>query len=133
MAYFPTTQAFYVCMGALFDELQRNNPKATRGIERGRMTIRFSCHDPEGIINIDGGQRPPAVTYGPTWHAVDLDIGLSADTLHHIMLGQQGIRNAMSSNLMRVDGSIFKALTLADLFTQAQKIYPDIIAQYGPR
>lgn len=132
MAHFPTTQSFYTCMQALFDEIQRSNQRATSGIERSRLAIRFQCHDPAGEIRIDGRSRPLAITYGPQAGPLDLDIALSADTLHQIMLGRLGIREAMGANRMTVQGSIFKALTLAELFTQAQTIYPQIYAQYGP-
>lgn len=128
MAIFASADAFYTTMRALFTEMQRQYPKATRGIERSRLSIGFDVTDPDAYLWVNGKIRPAAIHYGTLDRRHDLKIQLTADTLHRIMLGELRLRQALSSKALQVDGSILKALTLAELFDQARTIYPRLYA-----
>jgi hypothetical protein len=68
-------------------------------------------------------------TFGPTRLRPTLEIGLASDTLHAIMLGDLGLKNAVAEGLMEVRGPVWRAKALADLFHQAQELYLGVLQE----
>lgn len=132
MPTYQTTDQLYECARQLFERIQQEDPEAARPLMASRLVIRLKVKDPTGEIVINGRSRP-GVTYffGSSPTRPDLDIELSGDTLHQILLGQLAIAKALGSKQLKAKGPVWKAAVLADLFRQGQTIYPDILREQG--
>ena len=83
--------------------------------------------DPAAEIVIHGRETPVRTTFGENGVKPDLEIEMSADTFHKILLGELSLKTALGNGQMRVKGPIWKALSLGDLFTVSRRCYPDIV------
>ena len=132
MPIYQTTDQLYACARQLFDRIQQDDPEAARPLMASRLVIRLKVKDPTGEIVINGRSRPDATYFfGGSPTRPDLDIELSGDTLHQILLGQLAIAKALGSKQLKAKGPVWKAAVLADLFRQGQTIYPDILREQG--
>jgi hypothetical protein len=95
------------------------------------MVIRMRCTEPDAEITINGRQRPLETTFGPTRLRPTLEIDLSADTLHSIMLGELKIKKAIADRLLIARGPVWKAGALADLFHRGQALYQQVLDEQG--
>ena len=87
--------------------------------------------EPDGEIALDGRQPPLKSVFGPSTLQPELDIQMSADTLHHILLGELHLGKALSGGLLKVRGPILKTLPLSELFHQGRLYYPDVVRELG--
>jgi hypothetical protein len=131
MPFYSDTEQFYTCTRVLFARIGQDNSHSADGILKARLIIRMRTHDPEAEIMLDGRQPPLKSSFGPSTLRPELDIEMSADTLHLIMLGELPLGQALGRKLLKVKGPIFKTLPLADLFHQGQRYYPDILKEQG--
>lgn len=125
MPVYQTADDFYAVLRAGFGELAAD-PRTLADFQRRRMTVQIRTTNPETITVIDGKAAPAAFSFGAASTRVDLSLVLPADLFHSILLGETGVRAAFTSGNVQVDGSIFRALQLADLFRQIQRVYPRI-------
>ena len=116
---------------ALFDQVQAEYPQAAEEIRKVRLLIRFNCSDPEATIMINGRKEPASVTYGENRIRPEVDVGLTADTLHYILLGELGLAKALKTKELKVHGPVRKVLAVTNLFHQCQAIYPRILREQG--
>lgn len=114
---------------ALFDQVQAEYPQAAEDIRKVRLLIRFNCSDPEATIMINGRKEPASVTYGENRIRPEVDVGLTADTLHYILLGELGLAKALKTKELKVHGPVRKVLAVTNLFHQCQAIYPRILRE----
>jgi hypothetical protein len=131
MPIYVTDELMYSCFGTLFDRIQANVPAAADDLLKSNMAIRFRCSDPVAELTFDARERPLQILYGPSAVKPAIDIGLKADTLHCILLGDIGIRKAIGANLLELKGPIWKTTSLASLFHQAQHYYPQVLHEYS--
>jgi len=131
MPIYQTTDQLYTCAQQLFDRIQRDDPEAARPLLASRLVIRLRLTGPAGEIVINGRTRPITTSFGSSANRPDLDIELSGDTLHQILLGQLAIAKALGSKQLKAKGPVWKAAVLADLFRQGQTIYPQILREQG--
>jgi hypothetical protein len=131
MPTYQTTDQLYACARQLFDRIQRDDPEAARPLLASRLVIRLRITGPTGEIVINGRSRPITTTFGSSSNRPDLEIELSGDTLHQILVGQLAITKALGSKQLKAKGPVWKATVLADLFRQGQTIYPEILREQG--
>ncbi|MCI0726472.1 MAG: SCP2 sterol-binding domain-containing protein [Chloroflexi bacterium] len=131
MPFFTDSDQFYTCAKALFDRLQAEYPGAADAILDARLLISFACTNPDVVLLINGRRCPVEVVYGPNRIRPELEVNLSADTLHQILLGEISLPKALSSKLMKVKGPVWKTLALASLFERTQLLYPQVLRQQG--
>ena len=131
MPFYSDTEQFYTCTRALFARISQNNSHSADGILKARLVIRMRVHDPEAEIMLDGRQPPLKSSFGSSTLRPELDIEMSADTLHLIMLGELPLGQALGKGLLKVKGPIFRTLPLAELFHQGQQYYPGILKEQG--
>ena len=131
MPFYHDTEQLYAATQALFARIGQNSPHAADGILRARLVIRLRTSEPEGEIALDGRQPPLKSHFGPAAVRPELDIQMSVDTLHRILLGELQLGKALSGGLLKVKGPIFKTLPLAELFQQGRRYYPDILRELG--
>ncbi len=127
MAVFSSNTQLYVVMQQLVARIEAEYPQATEAVLKSKLVIRFNCQEPAGEITIDGSKRPLAIHYGPTAVKPELDITLPSDTLHQILLGNLNLAKALGSKQVQPKGPVWKVMSLAPLFDQAQKIYPQLL------
>lgn len=129
-AYVDTGQ-FYTITRALFARIDAQDPGAADAILASRLVIRVRCTGPDAEFTLDGRQRPLQTTFGPSKQRPTLDITLSADTLHRIMLGELSLKSALANGKLAVRGPVWKAMALADLFRRSQVLYPQVLHDQG--
>ncbi|MCP4427668.1 MAG: SCP2 sterol-binding domain-containing protein [Chloroflexi bacterium] len=132
MSFYTDADQFYDNLQALFARIEAGNSGATEALLQSKLRFRFCCSEPDAVLVVDARKRPLQIQYG---HAntvkPDLDITLSADTLHQILLGELSLTKAMGSKQLKPTGPIWKTMVLADLFRQAKTIYPEILQEQG--
>jgi len=129
MSYFHDSETYYRQMRALFAAISEQYPSTLEAIGRANMNIRLSTSDPVATIVVHGRKRPVTTTFGDDDVTADLEIEMTADTFHRILLDQLSLRQALGSSQVTVRGPIWKALSLGDLFTVGQRCYPAIVGQ----
>lgn len=127
MAYQNDTQ-LYACLQTLFDRVEADLPQATDSLLKAKLCIRFNCLMPEAILTINARERPLQIDYGRSLHKPDLDVDITGEALHQILMGQLSLTKAVGSKKVKPKGPVWKVMALADLFYHAQKIYPAIFA-----
>lgn len=131
MAFFADSDQLYACARALFSRLQADAPTAVQGVQTSRLLIHLRCSDPSAEITLNGRQRPVQISYGPIRLRPDLTVDLKADTLHGILADELSLKKALANGQLKVQGPIWKATVLGDLFTQGRVFYPQILREQG--
>ncbi|MBP8000116.1 MAG: SCP2 sterol-binding domain-containing protein [Chloroflexi bacterium] len=131
MAIYRDTEQFYTCAQKLFAQIQQNDPHAAATLLQSRLVIRLQFTQPNGVILLSGRGQTVETHFGTNSLKSDLDINLSGDTLHAILLGQITLTKALGSGKLGVKGPVWKATVLADLFRQSQTLYPQILRDQG--
>lgn len=131
MPFFADTEQLYACTQAFFERLQETDPRAADAVLASHLLVRLRSTEPAVEITIDGRRRPLQIIYGPSRLRPMLDIELTADTLHRIMLGEQSMKKALGNGRLKVRGPVWKASALADLFHHGQAIYPGVLREQG--
>lgn len=116
----------YACLQDLFAQIEADLPEATDALHKAKICIRFNCSEPNAALTINARKRPLQIDYGRSPHKPDLDIDMTVDALHQILLGNLSLTKAVGSKKVKPKGPIWKVMALADLFIHAQKIYPEI-------
>jgi hypothetical protein len=130
MPVYQHTEQLHQALETLFHQVGQD-PQAVKGLMASRLIVRLRISEPALEIVINGRTNPPKVIYGKSSLQPDLDIGVSADALHQILLGKLGLANAVSSGALKVGGPVWKSFVLADIFHSGQRFYPEIIKTLG--
>jgi hypothetical protein len=131
MPAYQNSEQLTKCLQTLFERILDQGPEATRALSVSRMVLRFHCISPEAQITINGRKNPVDITYGAASLRPDLDIELTADALHQILLGELPLRKAAASGQMKMRGPITKVRALEDILHRMQSLYPQVIADLG--
>lgn len=132
MAFYEDSEQFVATLDALFERVQQTYPQAAEDLEQAKLILRFRCSDPTVDILINGRRRPASVTFGENRIRPEVDIQLTADTLHEILLGDLKLSKAMASRALKIQGPARKTLAITGLFHECQKLYPGILSEKGP-
>lgn len=124
-------EQLYTILQKLFNQVEADLPQATDSLLKSKLCIRFSCAEPEANITLNAKERPLQIAYGRSPHKPDLDVEITGDALHQILLGNLSLPKAVGSKKVKPKGPVWKVMALADLFTHAQKIYPGLFASQG--
>ncbi len=131
MAIYASDTQLYSCFEQLFAIIERHDSKAVNALLKAALAIRFDCTAPAAAITIDARRAPVNVLYGPNTVRPTIEIGLTADTLHCLLLGALRLRKAVGSNQLDMKGPVWKTLALADIFHHAQALYPAVLQQHA--
>lgn len=127
MPVFDSSEQLYAQFGELIDRIAQTYPQATETLLKSKMSFCFHLSDPAGTLVIDATKRPFSVQYGATSPKAMLDVSLSGDTLHQILLGELSLTKAVGQKRVIPKGPVWKVMALADLFHYAKQIYPDMV------
>jgi len=131
MAIYASDTQLYSCFEQLFAVIENHDPQAANALLKASLAIRFDCAAPRASITIDARRAPVNVLYGPTDVKPTIEIGLTADTLHCLLLGSIRLGKAVGSDLLDMKGPVWKTLALADVFRNAQKFYPAVLETHN--
>jgi hypothetical protein len=116
-------------MQTLFARMRDMTPDPMDALVSSRINIRINLTDPFAIININGRRRPVSIDYGSSNGRADLEIGMTADTLHLILLDEYSIKTGFSNGELKVRGPIWKAVSLVDIFNNGRSFYPQVLKE----
>lgn len=131
MAIFTDEAQFVDVMQALFTRMEAEDPQAADEMLKKKLCVLLRCSDPAAVMLFDGRKRPLSITYHASSIKPDLDVEVTCDALHHILLGDLRLSKAVGSKQLKPNGPVWKVTPLVDLFHQAQKIYPEVTRAYG--
>lgn len=131
MPPFSTADELYRVFDALFSRMQSDHPDAAQALQKSKVVIQLACVRPDATITLNGRKNPPATTFGTSKMRADVKIGMDAETLHQIFLGELPLKKAISKKQLKVSGPIWKAVALADIFDQGKTMYPEILRENG--
>lgn len=131
MSFYEDVSQFHAVLGRLFAEIEAQNPRAADLVHRSRLLIRLKTTAPTTDIWINGRQRPLKIQFGHARLHANLEVALDGDSLHQILLGELSLKRALGNGRLEVQGPIWKARALADLFEQSRAIYPRILEEEG--
>lgn len=130
MPIYSSDTQLYACFEQLFGVIERHNPDAATSLLKAGLAIRFDCVRPAASITIDARRSPVAVRYGQNSVKPTIEVALTSDTLHCLLLGNVKLSKAIGSNLLALKGPVWKTLSLADLFHHAQTFYPTVLQEH---
>ena len=125
MPVYQEPQQFYAVLEEGFRRMAAD-PQALSDFQRRRMMVALQTTDPETVTVIDGRANPAKVSYGVVDGKPDLGLTMPADLLHGILMGQASGKQSFMSGAVQVTGNVFRAMQLADLFHQIQRVYPQV-------
>ena len=130
MTVYHNDTALYTSLRSMFERIEKDTPEALQGLLAQHLSLRFKCSAPAAEIMLDGHQRPFQATYGPAAKRPDLDVALTADTLHLILMDELSMKKAMGSGLIKVRGPAWKLKVLIDLVKAGRTFYPQIARRH---
>lgn len=125
MPVYQSPEQFYAILDEGFRRMAAD-PQALTDFQRRRMLVTLQTTDPETLIVFDGRVNPVQVSYGQVNGRADLGLKMSTDLLHQILMEEASVKQSFLSGAVQVSGNVFRALQLADLFHQIQRVYPQV-------
>lgn len=127
---FADAAQFYAVMKEVFDYIAQH-PQHIDSFTRSNLVIRMRTTQPDAELLLDGRQPPLQVFLGPTAGLANLEISLPADLLHDMWMGRESTHKAFYTGRIRTSGNLLKAMQLAEVFEEAERIYPAVVRRYG--
>jgi hypothetical protein len=131
MPIFSNSEQLYQTLKTLFSRVEQQYPSATQSVLASRMSICLRCSEPPAQVFINGRSKTVQISYGSPQHRPDLDVQLTADSLHYILLGELRLRKAIGSGAMKVKGPVLKIFPLEEILHAGQSIYPQLAREQG--
>lgn len=131
MPIYSSDTQLYTCFQQLFGIIETHDPRAADALLKASLAITFRCSTPTAAITIDARRAPVQLHYGPAPLKPTIEVGLTADILHCLLLGEIRLTKAIGSELVELKGPVWKTLSLADVFHHAQAFYPGVLREWG--
>ncbi len=130
MPVYQTAEQFYAVLSEGFQRMAAD-PDAMTDFQRRRMLVSITTTEPAAVIVIDGRANPVQVTFDTPASKADLGLQMPTDLLHDILMQTAGVKASFMSGAVQVSGNVFRAMQLADLFHQIQRVYPQVRRDLG--
>lgn len=130
MSVYSSVELLQSTLNTLFHRVGQD-PQAVKSVTGSKLILRLRVTAPGADVVINGRKDPPVISYGKTALRPDLEIELSADALHKILLGELRLSSAVASRQLVVRGPIFKTFVFEDIFHSAQGFYPSVLDEIG--
>jgi hypothetical protein len=115
----------YAVLGPVLDSLRAQRPDALAGLLVSKLRVCFKCVQPAGEIWLDASGRALQVAFGPRPGVrADMELSLSADTLHGLLARELSLKKAMGGGLIRVRGPAWRLPVLVKLIQAGRDYYP---------
>jgi hypothetical protein len=129
MAIYRDSEQLYTCAAAFFNRLRETYPQAEDAVKKARTLIKVSCPDLQAEFLVNGRRNPVEIVYGANKIRPEVEVEMSSDTLHQILLGELSLPKAVTTRQMKIKGPVWKTFPLAELFERGQDIYPDVLRE----
>jgi hypothetical protein len=129
MSFYQTEQQIYSVMAAFFDQVQDMEPNPVEALISARLILRLRLSSPDAMITVSGRQSPIRIDYGETNGRADLEIAMTAEIFHLILLDAYSTKQGFMNGEIQVKGPIFKALAFVDFFVKGRALYPQILEE----
>jgi len=129
MAIYRDSDQLYTCAKAFFNRLRETYPQPENAVLKAKALIQVTCNDPDVEFLINGRRDSVEIVYGSNKIRPEVEVEMSSDTLHSILLGELSLPRAVTTRQMKVKGPVWKTFSLAELFERGQDIYPDILRE----
>jgi hypothetical protein len=129
MAIYRSSEQLNRCAEAFFRRLRETYPQAEDAVKKAKTLMRVSCTDPDVEFLINGRRDPVEITFGSSRIRPEVEVEMTSDTLHKILLGELSLPAAAVSRALKIKGPVWKTFPLAELFERGQEIYPDILRE----
>ena len=130
MPAYVDAEQFYTIMDQGFQRMAAD-PQALADFQRRRMSVLLQTTAPETATLIDGRANPVQISFGAAAGKTDLGLTMPGDLLHEILMERASIKSSFMSGSIQVSGNVFRAMQLADLFHQIQRVYPQVRRDLG--
>jgi len=131
MPFYKNSDDLYRILKTLFSQIEERETNASQAISKSKLIIRLKVVDPPVEILLNGQKNPAQVIYGKNSLRPDLDVEITSDALHFILLDQLTLKKALASKQIRVRGPVLKSFVLEDLFRRGQELYPQLLGEQG--
>ncbi|RPI34198.1 MAG: hypothetical protein EHM70_03655 [Chloroflexota bacterium] len=131
MKFYESSSQLYTAMEILFQRLSEQTPSPMDALKTSRLVIRLRLREPEAVITVNGRQNPVKIICGPCSLRPDLDVEMSADTLHQILVEQLSLKQSLADRQLKVLGPVWKTHHLAEILHEGRAIYPKILSDQG--
>lgn len=125
---YASAEELYAVLQDVFAEV-KEHPEHIATFTASNLVIRMRFSNPEAEVLLDGRQPPLEVFFGSRPGDADLELAMEADLLHRIWLGETALKDAFFGGQIRTKGNVLRAMKLTDLFREAEKAYPQILAR----
>jgi SCP-2 sterol transfer family len=132
MPVYQNSEQLYNCLRLLFTRIGEEDIHANKKVAASRLVMRMRCKEPSAEVVIDGRSNQVKITYGASKLHPDLDLEVTADALHYILLGQMNLTKAIGSGSLKFRGPVWKSFVMEDIFHRGQAIYPQILRECNP-
>jgi len=129
MPVYNTSEQLYQCLKLLFTRLDEVYPSASQKVASSHLVMRMRLREPSAEVLIDGRSNPVKIGFGPSTIRPDLELNLTADALHNILLGKLNLKKAIGSGSLSFRGPVWKSFVMEDIFRRGQILYPDILRE----
>ena len=126
MPYYPDSETLNRVLKEMFKRLL-SEPSAMQDLKRSRLLFVLDISDPITVVTVNSKAEPPGYKFGRSNSRPDLIIQTPMDVLHQVLLREMRLRDAYFRRSMKVDGSIFQAKRLENLFHHLQAVYPRVL------
>ncbi len=131
MAIYSSAEQLYEILKLLFNRIYSLGPGSSDELFKSNLIIRLRIAAPEVEVVINGRKNPPQISFDrPASLMPDLNIEMTADTLHHILTGELPLGKALKDRQLKVRGPMWKMFVLEEIFHHGQAIYPQIIPKF---
>lgn len=131
MPVYPDAQVFYQCAQEVLSRIQSEDPEATQAMVTSHLIITLRFVDPEASITVNGRWNPVRTSFGSNNTRPDLELRMAADVFHKILMGEESIKKAASTRLIKVRGPVWKLAALAPIIATGQTHYPVVLSEMG--
>jgi hypothetical protein len=133
MPFYPTPDHLYTSLGQTLTRAQTHAPDAARAVINARLIIQMRFTDPQAELLVNGRKTPFQIEYGPTKLRPELELHLTADTFHQILLQELEIKTAVARSLIKVRGPVWKLSSFGPVIEAGQQVYPSVLQALGYR
>lgn len=111
----------------MFDRIATDDPNGMDELVEQQMVIRFRLREPDVELWIDGRSKPVQTSFGTQELDATLTAGLTANSMHELLMGTLPLGRAVLLRKLRVQGSKSKAMKLESLLHAMQAVYPALV------
>ena len=131
MPFYKNDEQIYTVMDVLIARLRNEKPNPVDALSSSHMNVRITLSDPAAQITFQGKKRPVNVIYGLSDGRATLEISMTADQMHLILLDKYSIKKGFTSGELKVRGPVWKAMSFAEIFAKGREHYPQVLKDQG--